>query len=79
MTTAWSRHGFTLAWHEEGKSSALLFLGKFQVGDIHRWPGGSWGARIPIGQHGKLVGYYDTEQAARDALVAATLEAMRDE
>lgn len=79
MTTAWSQHGLTLTWREEDKWHASLFLGKFLVGSIHRWPSGKWSVSLPIGRRGQTLGYFTTGQEARDALVGAVLEAMRDE
>lgn len=81
--TVWSRHGLTLAWRadEFGKPDLALYLGELCVGLIHPWgvpnyrPGQTraWIMNEPDGSE---LGWYPTEQEAKDALVQAVLKAL---
>src|SRR4051812_24449669 len=83
MTTAWSRHGFTLAWREDewGNPERALYLGRLRVGSVMQIRVAKpkqFRAWIQDSEEGLTVGWFATEQEARDALVSAVLEAMRD-
>ncbi len=91
MTVAWSRHGMTLAWRadEFGKPERDIYLGSIYVGGVWHYPVSvlpftneyqprekPWRAWFMNEADGSEVGWFATEQEARDALVDAVLKAL---
>ncbi len=81
MTVAWSRHGMTLAWKadEFGNPDHALFLGGISVGSLMHSKlvkEKRWRAYFMDSYEGSTVGWFASEQEARDALVDRVVKAM---
>lgn len=85
----WSRAGIELRWREGkfGRANAVLYFGNSYVGGIYNETGlplgpehhGPWRAYLMNSDSGSAIGYYETEQECRDALVDAVVKALMGE
>lgn len=91
MTTAWSRYGITISWRtdEFGKPERALYVGSIYVGSLthesRRFGVGGreieprekpWRAWFMNDIDGNELGWYPTEQEARDAMVDAAVKGL---
>lgn len=82
----WSRAGIEMRWREDefGRANTSLYAGNICVGGIYneaRLPRrpehrGTWRAYLMNSDSGNAIGYYETEQECRDALVDAAVKAL---